>query len=183
MNESLNEQFKELSNTIHEICEWQKSSTEQMQKVVDGICDTSDEINRINDLSKQTVSEMSHVMEQLSAYYEKLSAETEQVQNQIDHNNEIQKQQSIYLEKLVECENHITELSESIKTEIENHKLTIDTLAEHCKEQVSGIETAAKQSLDMVAESTKTVSDASQKQIEAVALSAANEMQDRKSVV
>ena len=32
MNESLNEQFKELSNTIHEICEWQKSSTEQMQK-------------------------------------------------------------------------------------------------------------------------------------------------------
>ena len=177
MNESLNEQFEELSNTIHEICEWQKSSTEQMQKVVDGICDTSDEINRINDLSKQTVSEMSHVMEQLSAYYEKLSAETEQVQNQIDHNNEIQKQQSIYLEKLVECENHITELSESIKTEIENHKLTIDTLAEHCKEQVSGIETAAKQSLDMVAESTKTVSDASQKQIEAVALSAANEMQ------
>ena len=177
MNESLNQQFEELSDTIHEICEWQKSSTEQMQKVVDGICDTSDEINRINDLSKQTVSEMSCVMQQLKSYYEELSAETEQVRKQIDRSNEVQEQQAVYLEKLVECENHITELSESVKVEIENHKRTIDTLAEHCKEQVSDIEAAAKQSLEMVTESTKTVADVSQKQIEAVALAAANEMQ------
>lgn len=37
MNESLRGQFDELAATIQKTCEWQKASTEQMQKIVDSI--------------------------------------------------------------------------------------------------------------------------------------------------
>ena len=177
MNESLNQQFEELSDTIHEICEWQKASAEQMQKIVDGICDTSAEINHINELSKQTVAEMNDVVTQLDSYYEKLSSATEQMQNQIEQNNEIQERQSAYIEKLIESEQHITALTDVVKLEIENNQNSIDMLTAHCKEQVVNIETAAKQSLDVVAESTKLVADASQQQITALAQTADKEMQ------
>jgi len=177
MNESLNQQFEELSDTIHEICEWQKASAEQMHKIVDGICDTSAEINHINELSKQTVSEMNDVVTQLDSYYEKLSSATEQMQNQIERNNEIQEKQSDYIEKLVESEQHIAALTDVVKLEIENNQNSIDMLTAHCKEQVVNIETAAKQSLDVVAESTKLVADASQQQITALAQTADKEMQ------
>lgn len=58
MNESLRGQFDELAATIQKTCEWQKASTEQMQKIVDSICDTSNEIEKVNAVSHQTVEEM-----------------------------------------------------------------------------------------------------------------------------
>lgn len=117
MNESLRGQFDELAATIQKTCEWQKASTEQMQKIVDSICDTSNEIEKVNAVSHQTVEEMNGFVTLLKEYQEKLHSEAELIQQQIANSNEISERQANYLDKLVESESRVADLADNVKKE------------------------------------------------------------------
>lgn len=177
MNESLRGQFDELAATIQKTCEWQKASTEQMQKIVDGICDTSNEIEKVNAVSHQTVEEMNGFVTLLKEYQEKLHSEAELIQQQIANSNEISERQANYLDKLVESESRVADLADSVKKEAEAAQQAVDMLSDHCKDQISGIVDAAKQDMDALAASTKVLTEASHSQMETLAQTAESEMQ------
>ena len=177
MNESLRGQFDELAATIQKTCEWQKASTEQMQKIVDGICDTSNEIEKVNAVSHQTVEEMNGFVILLKEYQGKLHSEAELIQQQIANSNEISERQANYLDKLVESESRVADLADSVKKEAEAAQQAVDMLSDHCKDQISGIVDAAKQDMDALAASTKVLTEASHSQMETLAQTAESEMQ------
>ena len=177
MNESLRGQFDELAATIQKTCEWQKASTEQMQKIVDGICDTSNEIEKVNAVSHQTVEEMNGFVTLLKEYQEKLHSEAELIQQQIANSNEISERQANYLDKLVESESRVADLADNVKKEADAAQQAVDMLSDHCKDQISGIVDAAKQDMDALAASTKVLTEASHSQMETLAQTAESEMQ------
>lgn len=177
MNESLRGQFDELAATIQKTCEWQKASTEQMQKIVDSICDTSNEIEKVNAVSHQTVEEMNGFVTLLKEYQEKLHSEAELIQQQIANSNEISERQANYLDKLVESESRVADLADNVKKEADAAQQAVDMLSDHCKDQISGIVDAAKQDMDALAASTKVLTEASHSQMETLAQTAESEMQ------
>ena len=177
MNESLRGQFDELAETIQKTCEWQKASTEQMQKIVDSICDTSNEIEKVNAVSHQTVEEMNGFVTLLKEYQEKLHSEAELIQQQIANSNEISERQANYLDKLVESESRVADLADNVKKEADAAQQAVDMLSDHCKDQISGIVDAAKQDMDALAASTKVLTEASHSQMETLAQTAESEMQ------
>ena len=177
MNESLRGQFDELAATIQKTCEWQKASTEQMQKIVDGICDTSNEIEKVNAISHQTVEEMNGFVTLLKEYQNSLHSEAELVQKRIESSTEISERQANYLEKLVESESHVADLADSVKKEAEAAQQAVDQLSDHCKDQISGIVDAAKQDMETLSASTKVLTEASHAQMETLAQTAESEMQ------
>lgn len=177
MNESLRGQFDELAATIQKTCEWQKASTEQMQKIVDSICDTSNEIEKVNAVSHQTVEEMNGFVTFLKEYQEKLHSEAELIQQQIANSNEISERQANYLDKLVESESRVADLADNVKKEADAAQQAVDMLSDHCKDQISGIVDAAKQDMDALAASTKILTEASHSQMETLAQTAESEMQ------
>lgn len=177
MNESLRGQFDELAVTIQKTCEWQKASTEQMQKIVDGICDTSNEIEKVNAISHQTVEEMNGFVALLKEYQNSLHSEAELVQKRIESSTEISERQANYLEKLVESESRVADLADSVKKEAEAAQQAVDQLSDHCKDQISGIVDAAKQDMETLSASTKVLTEASHAQMETLAQTAESEMQ------
>ncbi len=177
MNESLRGQFDELAATIQKTCEWQKASTEQMQKIVDSICDTSNEIEKVNAVSHQTIEEMNGFVTLLKEYQEKLHSEAELIQQQIANSNEISERQANYLDKLVESESRVADLADNVKKEADAAQQAVDMLSDHCKDQISGIVDAAKQDMDALAASTKVLTEASHSQMETLAQTAESEMQ------
>ena len=177
MNESLRGQFDELAATIQKTCEWQKASTEQMQKIVDGICNTSNEIEKVNAISRQTVEEMNSIVALLKEYQEKIHSEAELIQKQIENSNEINVRQADYLDKLVESERHVADLADSVKKEAEAAQRVVDQMSDHCKDQISGIVDAAKQDMEVLSASTKVLAEASHAQMETLAQTAESEMQ------
>ena len=178
MNESLRGQFDELAATIQKTCEWQKASTEQMQKIVDGICDTSNEIEKVNAVSHQTVEEMNGFVTLLKEYQEKLHSEAELIQQQIANSNEISERQANYLDKLVESESRVADLADNVKKEADTAQQVIDTLSEHCEDQVKDITAAAMQEMDKLYDSTKVLVEQSHSQMDTLAKTAKDEMEN-----
>lgn len=176
MNDALGGQFEELGKTIQEMCEWQKNSVAQMQKIVDGICDTSTEIEKINEMSRQTVVEMNRFMEKVNDLQTSINQELELVRQQIETANAINEKNSAYVEKLVEYEAHIAQLADNVKTEAEAARKAVELLQENCEAQIKSLSDAAQTEMGVLAESTKILAEASHQQIQALALTAQDEM-------
>lgn len=177
MNETLHGQFEELSATIQSICEWQKASTEQMKKVVDGICDTSSQIEQINTASRQTVEEMNSFVNLLKAYQEQLHTDAELVQKRLENGDEIAARQANYINQLVESENRVADLAASVKNEAETARQMAELLTAHCQEQISSITDAAQQDMEALSASTKVLVESSHAQIDTLAQAAESELQ------
>lgn len=177
MNESLKGQFEELGTTIQSICAWQKSSADQMQKIVDGICDTSDNIEKINTVSQETVSELNQFVSLLTKMQEQLCKETEQIRQHIEQDAEINKEQAGYIEKLVEYEGRIAQLSDHMKEEADAAKVVLEHMNTHCHDQLEGITEAAKTNMEMLSDATKVLVESSHQQLEALVNSASDDMQ------
>ena len=177
MNDSLKGQFEELGRTIQSLCEWQRSSVLQMQKIVDGICDTSTEIEKINEISKQTIVEMNRFVTQLNELQSKINEETELARQQIEKGNEINERQAGYIDKLVECQTSIGDLATHVQAEADAVQKSVDLISDHCKTQIDGITDAAKQSMDTLSDSTKVLVESSHQQMQSLAATAESEMQ------
>ena len=177
MNDSLKGQFEELGRTIQSLCEWQRSSVLQMQKIVDGICDTSTEIEKINEISKQTIVEMNRFVTQLNELQSKINEETELARQQIEKGNEINERQAGYIDKLVECQTSIGDLVTHVQAEADAVQKSVDLISDHCKTQIDGITDAAKQSMETLSDSTKVLVESSHQQMQSLAATAESEMQ------
>ena len=177
MDKSLGEQFTELAKTIDETNKFQKNSMEQMQKVVDGICNTSNEIERINEISRQTIEEMNAFVAQTKAYQEQIHSEAKLVQKRLEDGNEISNRQAEYIEKLVEIETRIADLADNVKKEADAAQQVVDTLSEHCKEQVKDITAAAMQEMGELHDVTKVLVVQSKAQMDTLAQTAKDEME------
>ena len=177
MNDSLKGQFEELGRTIQSLCEWQRSSVLQMQKIVDGICDTSTEIEKINEISKQTIVEMNRFVTQLNELQSKINEETELAHQQIEKGNEINERQAGYIDKLVECQTSIGDLATHVQAEADAVQKSVDLISDHCKTQIDGITDAAKQSMETLSDSTKVLVESSHQQMQSLAATAESEMQ------
>lgn len=177
MNDSLKGQFEELGRTIQSLCEWQRSSVLQMQKIVDGICDTSTEIEKINEISKQTIVEMNRFVTQLNELQSKINEETELARQQIEKGNEINERQAGYIDKLVECQTSIGDLATHVQAEADAVQKSVDLISDHCKTQIDGITDAAKQSMETLSDSTKVLVESSHEQMQSLAATAESEMQ------
>lgn len=177
MNESLKGQFAELATTIQSLCEWQKSSAEQMQAIVDGICNTSNEIEKINETSKKTIEEMNQFVSLLSQLQETICQETEQLQKKIEQDTEINKEQAAYIEKLVDYEGRIALLSDHIKEEADTAKSVLDNMNTHCHDQLQNITEAAKKNMEMLSDATKVLVESGHQQLDALVNSASDDMQ------
>ncbi len=177
MNESLKGQFEELGSTIQSLCMWQKSSVEQMQKIVDGICNTSNEIEKINAISKETITEMNQFVSLLSQLQGTIYNETEQVRQQIEQGTQISKEQSAYIEKIVGYEGRIAQLSDHIKDEADTAKTVLENMDTHCHDQLQGITEAAKKNMEMLSDATKVLVESSHQQLEALVNSASDDME------
>ena len=177
MNDSLKGQFEELGRTIQSLCEWQRSSVLQMQKIVDGICDTSTEIEKINEISKQTIVEMNRFVTQLNELQSKINEETELARQQIEKGNEINERQAGYIDKLVECQTSIGDLATHVQAEADAVQKSVDLISDHCKTQIDGITDAAKQSMETLSDSTKVLVESSHQQMQSLAATAESEMQ------
>lgn len=176
MNDALGGQFEALGNTIQELCEWQKNSVEQMQTIVDGICETSKEIDRIHELSQQTISETSHYIERVNELQATILEESESVRKQVEIANEINERNSAYIQKIVECEERISQLADSVKQEAEAASKAVDILQERCEEQIKALSETAQNEMAILSESTKVLAEAGHQQIQALSLSAQDEM-------
>lgn len=177
MNDSLKGQFEELGRTIQSLCEWQRSSVLQMQKIVDGICDTSTEIEKINEISKQTIVEMNRFVTQLNELQSKINEETELARQQIEKGNEINERQAGYIDKLVECQTSIGDLATHVQAEADAVQKSVDLISDHCKTQIDGITDAAKQSMETLSDSTKVLVESSHQQMQSLAATAESEKQ------
>lgn len=177
MNDSLKGQFEELGRTIQSLCEWQRSSVLQMQKIVDGICDTSTEIEKINEISKQTIVEMNRFVTQLNELQSKINEETELARQQIEKGNEINERQAGYIDKLVECQTSIGDLATHVQAEADAVQKSVDLISDYCKTQIDGITDAAKQSMETLSDSTKVLVESSHQQMQSLAATAESEMQ------
>lgn len=176
MNDALGGQFEALGNTIQELCEWQKTSVEQMQTIVDGICETSKEIDRIHELSQQTISETSQYIERVNELQATILEESESVRKQVEIANEINERNSAYIQKIVECEERISQLADSVKQEAEAASKAVDILQERCEEQIKALSETAQNEMAILSESTKVLAEAGHQQIQALSLSAQDEM-------
>lgn len=177
MNDSLKGQFEELGRTIQSLCEWQRSSVLQMQKIVDGICDTSTEIEKINEISKQTIVEMNRFVTQLNELQSKINEETKLARQQIEKGNEINERQAGYIDKLVECQTSIGDLATHVQAEADAVQKSVDLISDYCKTQIDGITDAAKQSMETLSDSTKVLVESSHQQMQSLAATAESEMQ------
>lgn len=177
MNESLKGQFEELGHTIESLCEWQRNSVLQMQKIVDGICDTSTEIEKINTICKQTVEEMNSFVTRLNELQAKINEETELARQQIEKGNEINDRQASYIDKLVESQSSIGDLAEHVRTQAEAVQQSLDLISDHCKSQLDSLNNAANKNMEALADSTKVLVEHSHQQLQSLASTAQNEMQ------
>ena len=148
-----------------------------MQKIVDGICDTSTEIEKINEISKQTIVEMNRFVTQLNELQSKINEETELARQQIEKGNEINERQAGYIDKLVECQTSIGDLATHVQAEADAVQKSVDLISDHCKTQIDGITDAAKQSMETLSDSTKVLVESSHQQMQSLAATAESEMQ------
>ena len=148
MNESLGGQFEGLAATLQSVSDWQKQSAQQMQNIVDNLCSTSGEIQRVHDISRQTVEEMKGFVELLKQYQEKLHEEAGLIQNRIQAEGDITQRQARYIEELAGCEQRIAAMADQVKQAGDAVQQTVDQMADHCQEQVTLVAQSARAQLE-----------------------------------
>lgn len=77
MNESLDNQFDALGDTIKNTCEWQRKSVEAMETVIEGITSEADKIKSLN-------NDLSITIEKFDDYLKKLSHEEDELMNHLE---------------------------------------------------------------------------------------------------
>lgn len=177
MNESLGNQFDELGKTIELVCEWQRNSLEQMKKIVDGICDTSQEIDRVNEVSRQTIHDLETYTSKLNEMQEQINQSMQMVQERMDAANEISKEQEAYIHKLMDYQRETAELVDLVKQQAELSAKAVDILAENCQKQIDELSDSAKQDMQILADATKVLAEASHEQIQALSSVAQDQME------
>jgi methyl-accepting chemotaxis protein len=177
MNESLGSQFEELGKTIELVCEWQKKSLKEMEQIVDGICNTSQEIERINDISRQTIHELESYTLKLNEMQEQINQSMQAVQERMDTVNEISREQEAYIQKLVDYQRETAELVNLVKEQAEQSAKAVDILAQNCQEQIDKLSDSAKQDMLVLADTTKALAETSHEQIQSISSVAQEQME------
>ena len=177
MNDALGGQFEALGATIENMCEWQKNSAEQMQKIIDEMCETATEIQSIHELTHKSVDEMNEFMGKVNEMQTSISQQAELAKEQIEIANTINEKNAGYIEKIAACEESVAKLADSVKQETENACKTIELLQVRCDEQVKALSEAAQKEMTILSESTKVLAESSHQQIQALSLTAQDEMQ------
>ena len=148
MNESLGGQFEELATTLQSVSDWQKQSAQRMESIVDNLCSTSGEIQKVHEISRQTVEEMKGFVELLKQYQEKLHEEAGLIQSRIQSEGEITQRQVRYIEELAGCEQRIAAMADQVKQAGDAVQQTVDQMADHCQKQVICVSQSAKAQLE-----------------------------------
>ncbi len=177
MNDALGGQFEALGATIENMCEWQKNSAEQMQKIINEMCETATEIESIHELTQKSVAEMNEFMGKVNEMQTAISQQAELARKQIEIANTINEKNAEYIEKITGCEESVAKLAESVNKEAENARNAIMLLQERCDEQVKALSEAAQKEMTILSESTKILAESSHQQIQALSLTAQDEMQ------
>lgn len=177
MNNSLQGQFEELGHMLQQMCEWQKTSMQQTQQVLDGMAETVGQIERIHEISQQTVEQMGGFVSKLDGYQAEISAQAEQVNKRLEQGNEISQRQADYIDRLVESETRIAQLSDAVRQQAKAAQDAVNQITEHCKDQMSEMLDAAKTHIETLADSTKVLVEASQQQMDTLAQTAESEME------
>ena len=178
MNKSLGGQFEELGNTIKSLCEWQKSSVLQMQKIVDGICETSNQIEKINEISQNTIIEMNNFVVKINQMQDSINEGMNLAAKHIEQGNIISEKNAAYIEKLVECEDRISNVAEKVKEQAVASLETVKLLKETTNENIQSIAEATQKTIKLCDNQLELLGAATQDNIDEKIQMVSNTAQD-----
>ena len=128
MNKALGGQFKELGNTITELCVLQKESSKHVKTVIDEICKTSKDIKNINQASEDIILNMNLFLDTTTEMQDSLSSKLDLLTEDIKHHSDTVKKQSKYIDNVANYINNIDVSNSKIQKETENLLKKCDNL-------------------------------------------------------
>ena len=141
-----------LNNQLEEISQKLKDVSLQMQSVVDGICQTSGEVDNINKISRQTVAEVKNFVNDLSSLIERqneiralIGQDIEAAREQVSKNAQINEEQAKRLQ----------EVAAKINEEASAAESSISLMRQYCQEKVTEVTDAAYKRIEQVNEAAQ----------------------------
>lgn len=141
MNESLGNQFDNLSDVIKETCEWQKAATESMDRVVEAIKAEAQDIAEIDVKLKETIVKFDEYLGKLIEQEHTLSAQLDVYEDTLETT----------MRALENTQNNVSNMLEQHDSLIKAEEMTNESV----KESVSSI----KEVNEVMAEGTKKTTD------------------------
>lgn len=125
-----------------------------MQKIVDGVITSSDQIKQINEDSRRTMEQMKNYSQLLLQCQQKINDALGEMQRQIETSCTLNQQQAAYIQTLEAGEERLGNLTSYIKQEADAVWNMPDKISNHCKDQLSQLSQEAAVSLGQVSRAT-----------------------------
>lgn len=154
MNRSLKGQFDALAETLDRTEKCQSNALVQMQKIVDGVITSSDQLKQINEDSRRTMEQMKNYSQLLLQCQQKINDAVGEMQRQIETSCTLNQQQAAYIQTLESSEERLGNLTGYIKQEADAVWNMSDKISNHCKDQLSQLSQEAAVSLGQVSRAT-----------------------------
>lgn len=154
MIRSLKGQFDALAETLDRTEKCQSHALVQMQKIVDGVITSSDQLKQINEDSRRTVEQMKNYSQLLLQCQQKINDAISEMQRQIETSCTLNQQQAAYIQTLAASEERLGNLTGYIKQEADAVWNMSDKISNHCKDQLDQLSQKATASLGQVSRAT-----------------------------
>lgn len=152
MNRSLKGQFDALAETLDRTEKCQGNALVQMQKIVDGVITSSDQLKQINEDSRRTMEQMKNYSQLLLQCQQKINDAVGEMQRQIETSCTLNQQQATYIQTLAASEERLGNLTGYIKQEADAVWNMADKISSHCKDQLGQLSQAADTSLGQLSQ-------------------------------
>ena len=152
MIRSLKGQFDALAETLDRTEKCQSHALVQMQKIVDGVITSSDQLKQINEDSRRTVEQMKNYSQLLLQCQQKINDAIGEMQRQIETSCTLNQQQAAYIQTLEASEERLGNLTGYIKQEADTVWNMADKISNHCKDQMGQLSQAADTSLHQLSQ-------------------------------
>lgn len=154
MNRSLKGQFDALADTLDRTEKCQSNALVQMQKIVDGVITSSDQLKQINEDSRRTMEQMKNYSQLLLQCQQKINDAVGEMQRQIETSCTLNQQQAAYIQTLESSEERLGNLTGYIKQEADAVWNMSDKISNHCEDHLGQLSQEAAVSLGQVSRAT-----------------------------
>ncbi|MDO4493526.1 MAG: MotA/TolQ/ExbB proton channel family protein, partial [Clostridia bacterium] len=157
LNTAVGDNFKELSEVLSDMCDFQRQSTMQMRQTVDEICHSTQTIAKVNEASEKMLADMSGYIESVRMLQQYVNEEVLTIKEQLDQNRDAVQRQKEYIEQLVEYESRIASLSDSVKRQAELAEETVMHMDETCRKSMDALCTHADETMRALSSASDSV--------------------------
>lgn len=152
MNESLGNQFDELSTTMKALNEWQREAAESTRELTEKLCSSALNVDQVNVQLQKSIEDISAYVQKLKQYQETVSVHQAAAERQATKQQEISTLQEVCLEKLQKHNTDIQSMLEKSNEKIGLLEASISNINEIGKEQRESVIRAASKATQDITE-------------------------------